>query len=122
MAEIRREERRRGLPQSRELDAGFVRPVITWARGGTFDNALDDDLSGGDFVRNIKLLLDLLRQVEHIAATDTLRRSAVEASDLLLRDIVAVSSEVGDIDAELDTQSRPGVGGEGGGRMRDELR
>lgn len=122
MAEIRREERRRGLPQSRELDAGFVRPVITWARGGTFDNALDEDLSGGDFVRNIKLLLDLLRQVEHIAATDTLRRSAVEASDLLLRDIVAVSSEVGDIDAELDTQSRPGVGGEGGGRMRDELR
>lgn len=106
--ELRLEERRRGLPQTRELDAGFVRPVGIWARGGSFDRALDEDLSGGDFVRNVKLLVDLLRQLETVAPERSLRRSAGAAVDLLVRDIVAVSSEVGDLDAAIEEgQSEP---------------
>jgi ATP-dependent RNA helicase HelY len=55
----------------RELDPGFMDTVFDWAEG----KALEDILSGsgltpGDFVRNCKQLLDLLRQIEEVAGPD----------------------------------------------------
>ena len=39
-----------------------------WAAGESFDTVLaDEELSGGDFVRNVKQLIDLLRQIAEVA-------------------------------------------------------
>ncbi len=89
--ELRAEERRAGLRRTlRELDAGFVAPAYRWAAGADLDEALGDlDITGGDFVRNIKNVADLAGQLraaggpsvaaEAHAAVDALRRGIVEA-------------------------------------------
>jgi ATP-dependent RNA helicase HelY len=52
----------------------------------------DEDVSGGDFVRNVKQLIDLLRQIEQVAPLPGTARAAGRAADHLFRDIVAASS------------------------------
>ena len=55
----------------------------------------DDEMSGGDFVRNIKQLIDLLRQLGVAAPDEATARIAHEAADALFRGVVAASSVVG---------------------------
>ena len=56
--------RRRACPLTRPPDPGFFALAYAWAAGEALDDVLaDEDLSGGDFVRNVKLLIDLLGQV-----------------------------------------------------------
>jgi ATP-dependent RNA helicase HelY len=73
-----------------DLDAGFVAAAWRWASGADLDEALGDlELTGGDFVRNVKQVADLLGQLRavgggpltHLAeeALDGLRRGIVEA-------------------------------------------
>ena len=58
----------------------------------------DEELSGGDFVRNVKQLIDLLRQIGQAAPSETGRsetaRAANQAADALLRGVIAASSMV----------------------------
>ena len=54
----------------------------------------DDDLSGGDFVRNVKQLIDLLRQIGEVAPLPATGAAARQAAEDLRRGIVAVASEV----------------------------
>lgn len=56
---------------------------------------MDEAVSGGDFVRNIKQLIDLVRQLGEIAPDPATAASAREASDRLFRGVVAASSVVG---------------------------
>ena len=56
-------ERAVGLTETREPEPGFSWPPHGWASGQSLDQVLDDDLTGGDFVRNSKQLIDLLRQL-----------------------------------------------------------
>ena len=66
-----------------------------WAAGESLDVVIaDEDLTGGDFVRNIKTLIDLLRQIGEVAPVAATARAARAAADALYRGIVAVSSEV----------------------------
>jgi ATP-dependent RNA helicase HelY len=51
-------------------------------------------MSGGDFVRNVKQVIDLLRQVAVVAESDETARAARSAAERLLRDVVAASSVV----------------------------
>lgn len=52
----------------RELDPGFMSTVFDWAEGKSLDDVLaTSGLTPGDFVRNCKQLLDLLRQVQTVA-------------------------------------------------------
>jgi ATP-dependent RNA helicase HelY len=52
----------------RELDAGFASVIHAWAEGAALDHLLEEtEMAPGDFVRNCKQLLDLLRQVEDVA-------------------------------------------------------
>ncbi len=61
-------ERRAQLPETRRPDPTFVPLAQAWASGASSREVLDDeDLSGGDFVRNIRQLIDLLRQVAETA-------------------------------------------------------
>ena len=53
-----------GLPLTRPPEAGFVGPGARLGRGrGPRQVIADEEMSGGDFVRNIKQLIDLLRQL-----------------------------------------------------------
>ena len=55
----------------------------------------DEDLSGGDFVRNVKQLIDLLRQIGDVAPQPGTAAVARQAADRLFRGIVAASSAIG---------------------------
>jgi ATP-dependent RNA helicase HelY len=89
--ELREREQRAGLRSTmRELDAGFVAPAYRWAAGADLDDALGHlELTGGDFVRNIKQIADLVGQLRGIGRTgltteaslalEALRRGIVEA-------------------------------------------
>lgn len=52
----------------RDLDPGFAPVAFAWAEGKTLEDVLPlAGLAAGDFVRNCKQLLDLLRQMEQAA-------------------------------------------------------
>jgi ATP-dependent RNA helicase HelY len=104
-SELAAEEERAGLPPTRTLDPGFVALAAAWAAGEGLDEVLeDDDLSGGDFVRNVKQLVDLLRQLGEVAPVAATAASARSAAEALVRGVVAASSVVGGVglaDAEV---------------------
>ncbi len=67
-AELRTVEEEVGVTPMRELDAGFVAPVVRWSRGLTLEEAVGDlEVSGGDFVRNVKQVIDLLGQLRDVS-------------------------------------------------------
>lgn len=83
------DERRLGLPTTRRPDFGFFGLAHAWASGRDLERLLADDLPGGDFVRTIKQLLDLLRQV---ADTDApCATVAAEAAAAMQRGVVLAS-------------------------------
>jgi ATP-dependent RNA helicase HelY len=76
---IRAAEDRHHVELCRELEDGFASAIYRWANGDALEDVLREmDASPGDFVRNCKQLLDLLRQIEEVApegAADTVRRA-----------------------------------------------
>ncbi|MCA1727632.1 MAG: RNA helicase, partial [Actinobacteria bacterium] len=65
---IRRVEDQNHVELCRELDAGFAEAVFSWAEGKPLEDVLGQlDMAPGDFVRNCKMLADLLRQIEAVA-------------------------------------------------------
>ena len=97
-------EKRAHLPLTREIDAGFVGVAYAWANGDALDEVLGDGasfasgaggLTGGDFVRNIKQLVDLLRQIAIVAPVPATGKAATEAADALFRGVIVASSSVG---------------------------
>jgi ATP-dependent RNA helicase HelY len=86
-------ERRLGLPPTRQPDATFFPLAHAWSSGESFDRILDDDdLSGGDFVRTIKQLIDLLRQMGDAAPVESTAAAARVAADSLFRGVVSASA------------------------------
>lgn len=84
-----------GLPLTRQPDPGFVRPAHAWAGGAELAGILaEQEISGGDFVRNIKQLIDLLRQVGDVAPDPATASAARSAAEDLFRGVVAASSVV----------------------------
>jgi len=101
------EERTGHLPVTRGVDSGFASLIYDWARGRELRQVLQPNagsgkrgrkavplISGGDFVRNVKQVIDLLRQVAMVAARPETAKSARAAAERLLRDVVAASSVV----------------------------
>jgi ATP-dependent RNA helicase HelY len=83
------------LPKTRAPDAGFCGLAYAWVAGDDLAHLLEDaELSGGDFVRNIKQLMDLLRQIGDVAQDPDTARAARVAADQLFRGVVAASSVV----------------------------
>ena len=56
-------------------------------------------LSGGDFVRNVKTLIDLVRQVGDVAPDPTTARRARQAAEALHRGVVSISSTLDEVGA-----------------------
>jgi len=101
------EEKNARLPVTRGVDSGFASLIYEWARGRDLRQVLQPGagagrrgrkaapvMSGGDFVRNVKQVIDLLRQVAVVAARAETAKSARVAAERLLRDVVAASSVV----------------------------
>ncbi|MFM7494899.1 MAG: hypothetical protein ACKO2A_13450, partial [Acidimicrobiaceae bacterium] len=66
---ITEDEKIAGITPHRALDAGLMEITYDWASGGDLIDILTDDLTAGDFVRTMKQLIDLLRQISLIAAS-----------------------------------------------------
>ena len=84
-------ERRHRVPQTREPEPGFAAAAHAWAEGRELEGILDEDLTGGDFVRNVRQLIDLLRQLAEVAEDPETRAAARSASESLLRGVVTSS-------------------------------
>jgi ATP-dependent RNA helicase HelY len=94
--ELNTAEEEAGLPLTRRPAPGFVGLAHAWAAGEDLAEVIaDEEMSGGDFVRNVKQLIDLLRQLGDRAADPATAESARQAADRLFRGVVAASSVVG---------------------------
>jgi ATP-dependent RNA helicase HelY len=88
-------ERDERLPEMRRLDPGFTAAVHAWAEGDDLGDVLEDeDISGGDFVRNVKQTIDLLRQIADVAPAPATAATARAAADACMRGVIAASSAV----------------------------
>jgi ATP-dependent RNA helicase HelY len=85
-----------GVPQTRDLDLGFAWAAYRWADGQDLDRVLagaeqaGTELSGGDFVRWARQLLDLLDQLGK-GADDAVAATARAAVTRVRRGVVAVA-------------------------------
>ena len=105
--ELNVDEEQAGLPATRLPDAGFAHLAHAWAAGRGLAEVLDDEeLTGGDFVRNVKQLVDLLRGVADVAPVPATAARARQAADALHRGVVTASST-------LDLLEDPGADPEG---------
>jgi ATP-dependent RNA helicase HelY len=89
---LQREESSSGLTPHRAPDAGYVETVAKWAGGAELSDLLDDDTTPGDFVRTMKQLIDLLRQVAQHAPDEITRSTADTAVHRVLRGVVLSAS------------------------------
>jgi ATP-dependent RNA helicase HelY len=91
--ELNEVEEEAGLAMTRLPDPTFVAIAYAWAAGEGFAEVVEDEeLSGGDFVRNIKQLIDLLRQLAEVAPSAGTRDAAASAHEQLFRGVVAASA------------------------------
>ena len=90
--QIRREEDSRGLELTREPDPGFAERAFLWAGGSPLEEVLDADDAPGDFVRSMKQLIDLLRQLQEVAPTERLAATITQSLDAVQRGVVAYTS------------------------------
>ena len=82
------EEAALGLPVTPEPSAGFAAPAHRWASGAPLVDSLDEEMSGGDFVRNVRTLVDLLAQIA-TASSGATSDNARAAADQMRRDVAA---------------------------------
>jgi len=95
-AEVRSDERRVGLRRTRRPDHGLARAVVAWAKGATLDSVLrETDVAPGDFVRNIRQLIDLVRQLSQVAGEPATRQAAELAVATLRRGVVGADDPAG---------------------------
>jgi ATP-dependent RNA helicase HelY len=98
--ELRADEQRHRIAQSRQPEDGFVAAIYRWASTGDLTTALaasdasgtGTPLSAGDFVRWCRQVLDLLDQVRNAAPTPALRATAKRAINDIRRGVVAVDA------------------------------
>jgi ATP-dependent RNA helicase HelY len=84
-----------GLRPTRAPDPGFATLAFGWASGEDLADVLgDEEITGGDFVRNVKQLIDLLRQLGEVATDPATAASCRRAADDLFRGVVAASAVV----------------------------
>jgi len=94
-ADLNREEEAAGLIPTRAPDFGFAAVAHAWASGRPLREVVgEDSLSGGDFVRNTKSLIDLVRQLAQVTDDPDTAAAARAGAEALFRGVVAASSVV----------------------------
>jgi ATP-dependent RNA helicase HelY len=87
--ELRSAERRVGLRRTRRPDPGLAPAVTAWAGGASLEAVLTRaGIAPGDFVRNVRQLIDLVRQLAQVAPLPATRAAAEAAVGLLRRGVV----------------------------------
>lgn len=84
-------ERAAGLPETRLPEAGFSSIAYAWAAGHDLEDLFDDDLAAGDFVRNCRQLIDVMRQLRD--GFPQLREVAADGIRRLDRGVVAAGGK-----------------------------
>lgn len=93
LTKLNQDEREAGLNETRSLDFAMVRPAYRWAQGKALMTIMENnELTGGDFVRAMKSILDLCRQISNVAPNKDLKQLCEDTIDLCFRDIVRISS------------------------------
>lgn len=102
-------ERSASVNETRRPDPGFASAAFQWASGQPLHAVLGEDITGGDFVRNTKQLVDLLRQLGDVAADPRTAAACRRSADRLMRGVVDAGSATatdsslqGTIDRSLD--------------------
>lgn len=91
--ELNRCESRYGLDITRAPDAGFVALAYAWSSGLDLAEVLDgEEISGGDFVRNVRQLIDLLRQIAVASISPATSAAASRSAALMQRGVVAAAT------------------------------
>ena len=90
-AQIREDEKANGIVQHRGLHRGFYVVAHDWCAGSQLDEVLDEYLQPGDFVRTMRQIADLLRQLGQVSSVEATRRAAVDASRSIVRGVVHAS-------------------------------
>ena len=104
---IAEDENAARLPVSRGPDPGFVHQIFQWSNGIALPEIVDDDLTGGDFVRNIKQVVDLLRQIAAVAHVGEVARQCDATAELLVRGVVEQSPKMNHGDGPQRIGRRP---------------
>ena len=97
-ADLHRAERRCGVSPTRSPDIGFAPAAHRWAAGAPFDAVLDEGFSAGDFVRNVKQIIDLARRIAAVAPEPGTAEAARRTVEALNRGVVALSGAIGEHD------------------------
>ncbi len=93
LEKLNRDEREAGIGESRGLDYSMMYGTYLWAKGKPLDEILNNyDIAGGDFVRVIKSIVDLVRQIENATEDEALRSLCRATNRACYRDIVEISS------------------------------
>ncbi len=91
---LHRTERSFGLDPIRSLELGFGPAAHRWAAGESFEAVQDEGFSAGDFVRNVKQVVDLARRIVAVAPDPGTSATAHQTVEALNRGVVALSGAV----------------------------
>ncbi len=93
--ELRADERRLGLRRTRRPDDGLAAAVEQWASGAGLEVVLRRaEVAPGDFVRNVRQLVDLVQQLAEVAPRAPTREAARQAVGRLRRGVVLADEPV----------------------------
>ena len=101
-SQINRAERQHSVVASRAPDASFFAVAHAWAGGVAYtdlwhgDRHGDHTPAGGDFVRQMRQLIDLVDRIAEVAPQRGTRRAATDARVALDRGVVAAAARVSD--------------------------
>ena len=97
-AALESDERAFGLPLTGRPDAGFAAAAQAWASGrGLAEVLAVEDLTGGDFVRTAKALVDLLRQLALVLPDSVSASAAAAAATAVHSGVVAAGAAVTEV-------------------------
>jgi ATP-dependent RNA helicase HelY len=89
--QLQDKQREKGLHVHRAPHGGLAFDTSAWASGKPLSRILDPELTPGDFVRSIRQLIDLLRQIANTTDDEQLRANAEEAMGAIDRGVVAAA-------------------------------
>jgi len=87
-------ERQHGMTTHRSPDGGLHREVAAWSKGTSLSRILDPDITPGDFVRHVRQVIDLARQIATVSTDQSLSDAASLVASSLDRGLVAASTAV----------------------------
>ena len=91
---LHRTERDFRVEPTRPLETGFGPAAHRWAAGESFEALQDEGFSAGDFVRNVKQVIDLARRIAAVAPDQGTSAAAHQTVSALDRGVVALSGTV----------------------------